>query len=65
LNPTVRGLWLAITVLAGTLLGTAGGLLAWTGGMNPPMAILTGAASFSGTVLLVIAMLRFTVGAGK
>lgn len=63
-DPTVRGLWLAITVLAATLTGTAGGLLAWAGGMNPPAAILTGGATFSGTVLLVITMLRFTAGGG-
>ena len=63
-NPTVRGLWLAITVLAAALTGAAGGLLAWAGGMNPPAAILTGGATFSGTVLLVITMLRFTAGTG-
>jgi hypothetical protein len=55
----LRGLWLAITVLAATLTGAAGGLLAWVGGANPPMSILTGAGAFSGTVLLLLAMLRF------
>lgn len=63
-NSTVRGLWLAITVLAAVLVGTAGGLLAWTGGMNPPSAILTGGGAFTGTVLLILTMLRFTNGAG-
>jgi hypothetical protein len=62
-NSTARRLWLAITVLAAVLVGTAGGLLAWLGGTNPPTAILTGGGAFAGTVLLVIAMLRFTTGA--
>ena len=63
-NSTVRGLWLAITVLTAVLVGTAGGLLAWAGGMNPPTAILTGGGTFTGTVLLVLTVLRFTAGAG-
>ena len=58
----LRGLWLAITMLTATLTGAASGLLAWVGGTNPPMAILTGAAAFSGTVLLVLTMLRFAAG---
>jgi hypothetical protein len=61
-NSTVRGLWLAITVLAAVLVGSAGGLLAWVGGMNPPTAILTGGGAFAGTVLLVLTMFRFTTG---
>jgi hypothetical protein len=64
-SSTVRGLWLAITVLAAVLVGAGGGLLAWAGGMNPPTAILTGGGAFTGTVLLVLAMLRFVTGAGE
>ncbi len=59
--PTARGLWLAITVLTAALIGAVGGLLAWSGGMNPPTAILTGGGAFTGTVLLIITMLRFAV----
>jgi hypothetical protein len=62
-DSTVRGLWLAITVLAAVLVGSAGGLLAWAGGMNPPTAVLTGGGAFTGTALLVLTMLRFTTGA--
>ncbi len=62
-NSNARGLWLAITVLSAVLIGTAGGLLAWIGGLNPPTAILTGGGTFAGTVLLVLTMLRFTTGA--
>jgi hypothetical protein len=63
-SSTVRGLWLAITVLTAILVGASGGLLAWAGGMNPPTAILTGGGAFTGTVLLVLTMLRFVTGAG-
>jgi len=63
-NSTLRGLWLAIVVLAAALVGAAGGLLAWNGGAIPPLAILTGAGAFSGTVLLFLAMLRFVAGSG-
>lgn len=61
-NATVRGLWLAISTLTAALVGAAGGLLAWVGGLNPPTAILTGGASFGGTVLLVLAAVRFAAG---
>ena len=63
-NSTLRGLWLAIVMLAAVLVGAAGGLLAWGGGANPPMAILTGAGTFSGAVLLFLAMFRFVAGGG-
>ena len=58
-NSTVRGLWLAITVLTAALIGVAAGVLAWVGGLNPPTAILSGGATFGGTVLLVLTVLRF------
>jgi hypothetical protein len=61
---TVRSLWLAITVLTAVIVGGVSGLLAWAGGMNPPMAILTGGAAFSGTVLLVLTVLRFATSTG-
>jgi hypothetical protein len=64
-SSTIRGLWLAITVLIAILVGASGGLLAWAGGMNPPTAILTGGGAFTGTVLLVLTMLRFVTGAGE
>lgn len=60
----VRSLWLAIIMLTAMLVGVAGGLLAWIGGLNPPTAILTGGGAFGGTVLLVLTILRFqTAGA--
>lgn len=61
-NPTVRGLWLAIATLTAVIVGTAAGLLAWAGGLNPPTAILTGGGAFAGTVLLILTAMRFTVG---
>jgi len=61
-NPTVRGLWLAITTLTAVIVGAAGGLLAWAGGMNSPTAILTGSGAFTGAMLLILAALRFATG---
>jgi hypothetical protein len=63
-NSSVRGLWLAVILLTAVLTGSAGGLLAWLGGANPPKAILTGASVFSGTVLLSLTMLLFAMGGG-
>lgn len=64
-NSTLRGLWLAIVVLAAALVGATGGLLAWSGGASPPMATLTGAGTFSGAALLFLAMFRFVAGSGE
>ncbi len=58
-DSTVRGLWLTIAVLIGALVGVTAGLLAWAGGMNAPSAVLAGGGAFGGTVLLVLAVLRF------
>ncbi len=63
-NPTARALWLAIAVIAGAVVGTAGGLLGWAGGMNPPTAILTGGGTFAGTVLFILTVLRFATEPG-
>jgi hypothetical protein len=54
-----RALWLAIMLLAASILGTSGGLLSWLGGMNTPNAILAGAGAFAGTLLLGIAVAHF------
>ena len=64
INSAVRGLWLAIVILAAALVGAVGGLLAWSGGLNVPMATLTGAAAFSSAVLLFLAMFRFVTDGG-
>jgi hypothetical protein len=61
-DPAVRGLWLAITTLAAVIVGAAGGLLGWAGGMNPPTAILTGGGAFAGTILIILTVLRFNAG---
>ncbi|MEU5949591.1 hypothetical protein ABZ793_29090 [Micromonospora sp. NPDC047465] len=59
---TVRGLWLAIAALTAGLVGTAAGLLAWAGGLNPPTAVLTGGGGFASTVLLILTAVQFTTG---
>ncbi|WP_112604654.1 hypothetical protein [Micromonospora noduli] len=62
-DPAIRGIWLAITALAGVIVGTAAGILGWAGGLNAPTAVLTGGGAFAGTILLVLTALRFTAGA--
>lgn len=62
IDPAVRGLGLAIATLTAALVGATAGLLAWAGGLNPPTAILTGGGAFAGTLLLVLAAVRFTTG---
>lgn len=64
-NPAIRGLWLAVTVLAGTLVGAAGGLLAWKGGEGLTMAIFAGAGAFAATIMLLLTMVRFATGKGE
>ncbi|MFI6639135.1 hypothetical protein [Streptomyces sp. NPDC050504] len=54
-----RGLWLAVMILASAMLGAAGGTLARMGGAGVPQAVLTGAAGFGASVLLMIAMASF------
>lgn len=62
---TVRGLWLAIAILAAVLVGAAAGLLSWAGGLNPPNAVLAGGGAFGGAVMLAVALLRFGGGAAE
>lgn len=64
-DSTVRGLWVAITLLTAALTGGAAGVLAWLGGVNPPSAILTAGGAFGGTVILVLTVVRFTTEAGR
>lgn len=55
----IRALWLAITVLAASMVGTSAGVLSWLGGMNSPNAILAGGGAFAGTVILGLTVIHF------
>ncbi|GAA0811915.1 hypothetical protein [Spirilliplanes yamanashiensis] len=65
MTPSTRALWLAITTLVAILVGSAGGLLGWTSGLNPAAAILTGAGSFTGAMWLMLSVIRFATNAGE
>ncbi|AGL18774.1 hypothetical protein [Actinoplanes sp. N902-109] len=52
----IRLRWILLTAL---LLGIGAGLLAVVGDVNVPTAILTGAGTFSGSVLLLLEMIAF------
>lgn len=57
----IRGLYLAVTLLFGLMIGTAAGVIAYLGGNPVGEAILTGGAAFAGTagfVLLIIGFLE-------
>jgi hypothetical protein len=58
----VRAIWLGMILLAAAMLGSVGGLLSWLGGMNVANAILAGAGTFSGAILLMLALFRFLTG---
>ncbi|MEU8195225.1 hypothetical protein AB0C10_15740 [Microbispora amethystogenes] len=54
-----RGLWLAIIVTAGFVVGIAGGILAWLGGAHPALAVLAGAGGFVTFVTLSLTVANF------
>ena len=58
----IRAIWLGIILLAATMIGSAGGLLSWLGGMNVANAILSGAGTFSGAIILILALFHFLNG---
>jgi hypothetical protein len=61
-NASTRSLWLAVIILAGLIIGIAAGLLAWAGGQNPYVAILTGGGAFGAMVLFLFAIFQFATG---
>jgi hypothetical protein len=61
-------LWLAVSLLLSTIVGTAAGVLAWLGGAHPPTALIQGGAAFAATTilaLLTISFLSTSHGAGE
>ncbi|MBU2665338.1 hypothetical protein KOI35_17675 [Actinoplanes bogorensis] len=61
MTTTTRLLWLLITVLASSLAGVAGGLLAHLSGENLPAAIVAGAVTFAGAEGLLLGVLGFAM----
>ncbi|MBP1781808.1 hypothetical protein AB0B62_01410 [Micromonospora chalcea] len=64
-RPSYRGPWMAIIALTATIVGAAGGLLAWAGGANPPNAVLVAGAALGGTAALIFAAFNFHDGPGR
>jgi hypothetical protein len=62
---SARGLWLACAVLLSTIVGIGGGVLSFIGGDNPAKAVVAGAATFAGTMALVILVLTFIASPGR
>lgn len=60
-----RALWSAIILLAAVIVGAAGGLLSFAGGLPVPLAIVTGGGAFGGTVALLLTLANFLAGEGN
>jgi hypothetical protein len=64
-TPTSRIVWVALIVLGGLFVGSAAALLAYAGGAVVPNAILLGGTGFTGTVLLLLTLVRFLAGTSE
>lgn len=62
LSRTPRSVWIALILIAAALIGGGAGLLAWAGGANVPMAILTGGGAFGGAIVLLLTLCRYGAG---
>jgi hypothetical protein len=54
-----RALWMAIFMVAATVVGTAGGVLFWLAGAHPANAIIAGASGFAGMIVMCLAIAHF------
>ncbi|MEV6602465.1 hypothetical protein AB0M36_37290 [Actinoplanes sp. NPDC051346] len=60
MNASTRPIWLALMIFFSLVVGAAAGILTRAGGDGLPVAVLTGGASFGGTLLLLMAVFQFT-----
>lgn len=58
-SPRDRGLWVAIALHTGIVIGATAGWLTWAGGVATPLAVVAGGASFGATVGLFIMLTRY------
>lgn len=58
-DPVIRGIWLAITLLASFMFAVLGGILSYLGGRNMADAIIFGFAVLGGVQLFLLALLAF------
>ncbi|WP_433306436.1 hypothetical protein ACQP2F_20790 [Actinoplanes sp. CA-030573] len=59
---SVRSIWVAVMVLAATIIACAAGFLAYLSGANPPASILAGGGAFGSSTLLFLAIAHYTDG---
>jgi hypothetical protein len=59
LTRQVRGIWLAIVVLASLLAAAAAGALSYLAGDPPARAVITASAAFTATLALAVSVLAF------
>ncbi|MEU1249128.1 hypothetical protein [Micromonospora arida] len=59
MTPPTRPLWLAVIIVFSLMVGAAAGLLTGMSSRDPVAGIFTGAAGFTGTVLLLLAIAAF------
>ncbi|MFC4535298.1 hypothetical protein [Sphaerisporangium dianthi] len=64
-NPHNRAVWTAIFCIAAAVVGLVVLVLALLGGERPTIAIITGGASFGGTLVLLLTIARFLWGGGR
>lgn len=59
----MRGLWLAWGLLLSLITGISGGVLVHLSGAHPASAVMTGAATFSATLTLILLTICFLASA--
>jgi hypothetical protein len=59
---TLRAIWLALIILTAGVTAVGAAILAWIGGTNPPLSVLTGGGTFGGTIVILLTMIRYAEG---
>lgn len=52
------GIWVALAVVAGLVVGVVAGAVAWIGGQSPATAVLIGGGAFTATVTLALLIIN-------
>jgi hypothetical protein len=61
LGESLRPIWIALILIVAVIVGTSAGLLAFASGAHVAVAVLTGGGTFAGTVMLLLALLKFAL----
>lgn len=57
-NNRLIGLWVAVAVLFGLIVGTAAGVIAWSGGYHAAAAVFAGSSACGGTITLCVLIIN-------